>query len=407
MSPLRERRFALLAVGQAVNAIGTWCALVALWGFASFRFHAGAGDLALLGFAWAVPALLLGPVAGVPIDRFGPKRVLVVADALAAAIALTFLLAHSFALLVVLGALEGATKSFAEPAFNALAPRIVADEQLAAANGVLSTAATSAIAAGPLLAAVSISAFGFAGAFVVNAATYLVGIAVLLPFRIGPPATVLARAPEPAGVAAEVRAAWRVVMDRRALRAALALAASVYVIWGAFVVVEPLYVRTVLGAGPTTFAWLQSAFGIALFLGSALVARLGDRVVRWSVVCGAAVASGLAAVAYVGTDSVVVAYLGLAAWGLATAGFVAPHLTLVQRGAPVEVHGRVLALNGTLHSAGDLVSLPIVGLLAAAFGVQLAGMAMAVIPVTGGLLVWRRMVSRAARPDPVPEIVPA
>jgi hypothetical protein len=95
MSPLRDRRFVLLASGQALNAIGSWCALVALWGFASFRFHAGAADLAILGLAWAVPAVLLGPIAGVPVDRFGPKWVLVVADSCAAVVALTSLLADS------------------------------------------------------------------------------------------------------------------------------------------------------------------------------------------------------------------------------------------------------------------------------------------------------------------------
>ena len=38
--------------------------LVALWGFASFRFDAGPGAIALLGLAWALPPVLLGPLAG-------------------------------------------------------------------------------------------------------------------------------------------------------------------------------------------------------------------------------------------------------------------------------------------------------------------------------------------------------
>ena len=47
MQLLRDRRFALLVTGQAVNGIGSWCAIVALWGFASFRFDAGPGATAL------------------------------------------------------------------------------------------------------------------------------------------------------------------------------------------------------------------------------------------------------------------------------------------------------------------------------------------------------------------------
>ena len=137
MQLLRDRRLALLVAGQALNGIGSWCAIVALWGFASFRFDAGPGAIALLGLAWALPPLLLGPLAGVPIDRFGPKRVIMVADALAAVVSLAFLLAGSFPVLVALAALHGVTSSFSEPALRALPPRLVADDDLVQANALL------------------------------------------------------------------------------------------------------------------------------------------------------------------------------------------------------------------------------------------------------------------------------
>src|SRR4051812_42805970 len=405
MSLLRDRRFALLAAGQAVNAIGSWCALVALWGFASFRFDAGPSDLALLGLAWALPAVLLGPVAGVPIDRFGPKRVIVVADTLAAGVALLFLLADSFSALIVLGAVEGITKAFSEPAFQALPPRIVPDEQLAAANGVLATASQSAIAFGPLLAAASIALMGVEGAFVVNAATYLVGVAVLVPFRVGPARHVTDPA-APVGVVAEVREGLRVVRGGPELRRLFVLAGSVYLTWGAFVVVEPIYVREVLHGSPTLFALLQSTFGIGLVLTGVVVARLGERLVRWSVVCVAAVGSGVGAVLYVGTSTVAVAFVGLFLWGVVTAVLIAPMRTLMQRAAPVETHGRVFALDGMVHSSGDLISLPLVGLAAGIVGVQVAGVAMAAVPIAGGVMTWRHVRRRRAEVVSVAVVAP-
>lgn len=400
MSLLRDRRFALLASGQALNAIGSWCALVALWGFASFRFHASAADLAVLGLAWAVPAMLLGPVAGIPVDRFGPKWVLVVADSVAAVVALTFLLADSYAALVVLGAVEGATKAFGEPAFQALAPRIVPDEQLASANGVLAMASQSAIALGPLLAAGAIAAFGLEGAFVVNAVTYVIGVLVLLPFHVGPARDAADHPSRTAAIVAEVREGWRVVVTRPALKGLLLLAATVYVTWGAFVVVEPIYVREVLHGSPTLFALLQTSFGVGLVASGIVVTRLGDRMVKWSVVCAAASASGVAAMLYVGTASVAVAFGGLLLWGTVTGLLIAPMRTLMQRAAPVDAHGRVFAFDGMVHSAGDLVSLPLVGLAAGAVGVQLAGVAVGAVPLAGGLLIWRAIRRRQAVSDP-------
>ncbi len=390
MSLLRDRRVALLVGGRAVNAIGSWCALVALWGYASFRFDAGPSAIAVLGLAWALPALLLGPIAGVPVDRLGPKRVLMAADGAAALVALCFLLAGSFPALVALALIDGVTKAFSEPAFRSLAPRIVDDEHLAAANALLATASQSAIAIGPLLGALAIGAFGFEAAFVVDAMTYGVGLLVLVPFRIDavePTAEADARVARP-GVLASAREGVAIVRDRRDLRGLLLLGASVYLIWGGFVVVEPIYVREVLHGSPALFAWLESSFGIALFVAGLVVTRLGDRVVRWPVVCSAAIASGATAMVYVGTANVVVAFVGIIGWGIVTAYFGAPLHTLMQRAAPMDAHGRVFALDGTVHSAGDLVALPAVGLVAGLVGIQLAAIGIAVVPVAGGALTW-------------------
>ena len=401
---MRERRLGLLVAGQAVNAIGSWCALVAIWGFASFHFDASPSEIALLGLAWALPPVVLGPFAGVPVDRLGPKRVLIAADAAAAGVALLFIFAGRFETLVLLAALDGATKAFAEPAFQSLPPRLVGDDQLATVNGLLATASQSAIAFGPLLAAGAIGAFGFEGAFVVDALTYLVGIAVLIPFRIGPAPRPVAGAVR--SITGEVREGLSVVAQRPVLRHLLLLGVSVYLIWGAFIVVEPIYVREVLHGTPSTFALLQTTFGVGLLGAGVVVTRLGERAVRWSVVCAAAVGSGIAALVYVGTANEVVAFCGIFGWGVVTAGFIAPFRTLMQRATPVEMHGRVFALDGTLHNLGDLVSLPLVGLIAAAAGVQVAGAGMAVAPVVGGLATWWWARHHTGLLDPEPRIEP-
>ena len=402
MQLLRDRRFALLVTGQAVNGIGSWCAIVALWGYAAYRFDAGPGGVALLGLAWALPPVALGAFAGVPIDRFGPKKVLMTADVLAAVVSLSFLLAGSFGVLVALAALHGVTSSFSDPAFRALPPRLVRDDQLVAANAILGSAAQSAIAFGPLLAAVSIATFGIEGAFVIDAATYIVGVLVLLPFTIGP----VSAAEATGRVSDQVREGFRVVRRRPRLRLLLGMCSTVYLIWGAFLVIEPVYVREVLHGSPTMFALLQATFGFGLLATGLLVSRLGERVARVQVPAIAAAVSGLAAALYVGTAIPAVAFLGILLWGAVTALFVVPARTLVQRAAPMEAHGRVMALDGTLNSGGSLVALPLVGVAAAIVGVQVAGVAFALVPLTGGLVtLWRiRGHEPAALADPPLEL---
>jgi DHA3 family macrolide efflux protein-like MFS transporter len=401
MQLLRDRRLALLVAGQALNGIGSWCAIVALWGFAVFRFDAGPSAIALLGLAWSLPPLLLGPLAGIPIDRLGPKRVIMVAHALSAIVSVAFLFADSFPVLVALAALHGATGAFSEPALRALPPRLVANENLVQANAVLAGASQSAIVFGPLLAAVAIGTIGIEGAFIIDALTYVVGALVLIPFAIGRTEGLA----EGNTVSAELREGFRVVRVRPRLRLLLGMSGCLYLSWGAFLVIEPIYVREVLHGSPTMLALLQATFGVGLLLMTVLVTRLGERVARVRIAAIATAASGVAAALYVGTAVPAVAFLGIGLWGCVTSFCVVPARTLMQRSAPIETHGRVMALDETVNSGGHLIALPLVGLAAAAVGVQVAGMAFAVVPLAGGLVtLWRvRSDHPFAVPDP-PEL---
>jgi len=376
MSPLRDRRFALLTAGQAVNGIGSWCALIAMWGYAAYRFDAGPAQIALISLSWSIPPTLIGPLAGVPIDRLGPRRVLIAADLGAAAVSLALMGVGSFNVLLVFGLLHGCTRAFAEPAFAALPPRLVADRNLLAANALLGLSLHVSIAVGPLVAAAAIAAWGMSGAFAIDALTYVVGVAVVLPLKIAP----RIRSREQ-GVMGDLREGLQTVRARPALVRLLALATSVYVVWGAYAVIEPLYVRDILHRSPATLALLQSVFGVTLVANGFLAARAGERIARIETVTIAAVASGLAAVLYVGTAALAVAVVGIAIWGAATAWFVPANQTLVQRAAPVETHGRVLALDATLRSGANVVAASLTGIAAVAVGVQAAAFVVASIPV--------------------------
>ena len=95
----------------------------------------------------------------------GPKRVLMVGrHARGRRRRCSFLLAGSFPVLIVLGALDGRHEAFSEPAFQALPPRLVADDQLVAANGVLGDGvAVGDRRSARSLAAVSIALIGRRG----------------------------------------------------------------------------------------------------------------------------------------------------------------------------------------------------------------------------------------------------
>ncbi|MCU1484492.1 MAG: putative transporter [Actinomycetia bacterium] len=400
MHLLRRRSFALLLAGSTVNAIGSWCALMAMWGFAAFEFDAGPGQVALLILTWAIPGAVLGPFVGVPIDRFGPKAVLVAADALGAAAAVGMLFAHRYEDLLWASAVLGVAKTFAHPADAALPPRLVADEDLVAANALLGAATDSSIVFGPLLATGAIALWGFHAAFVVDAVTWVVGAAVVVPLRLH--AVVVERA-EP--LLAQLVEGYRLTVRTPTLRLTMALSVAVFMTWGAFAVVEPLYVRDVLHRSTTALALLQVAFGVGLVGAGIVVVRLGDRVATTRALACAVLLSGVAAATYIGTGSAAVAAVGVFLWGADVAFFAAPARTLLQRHAPANAHGRVLGLHGTLHSWGDLVALPVTGFLAELVGIQAAALAFAGVAVVAGTLGWfaaRRLEVAVVAPQLAP-----
>ena len=391
---LRVRRFPVLLAGEAVNAIGNWIAVIAIWGFASFQFDAGAGDLALLFVVLSLPGALLGPLLGVPIDRLGPRRTLLVANLLGVVDALALTQARSYLQIVLLALPLGLIEALAAASLDAIPPRLVPTDQLVAANALLGGAQDVAIVIGPVIAALVNEQWGLRGAFVADAATFLFAAGVALTIRI-----------EPLHVDAERDTTWRelragLALARRTegLRWTLVVVGSVYLLWALFGLLEPLYVRDVLGESDSVFALLQTAYGVGLVLMSVVLARLGERVARPRYVAIAVIVSGLTAALYVGTSSLAVAFVGVFLWGIDVAFFYVPAKTLLQRYTPIAFHGRILSLNQALEPAAGIVVTPLGALALGVVSVQVLGVVGGALATVGGVAMW----AWARRLGPVP-----
>jgi MFS family permease len=399
MRLLRSGRFALLFAGTAANAIGNWATLIALWGYAAFRFGAGPREIALLGLAWALPGALLSPLAGLPIDRIGPQRVLLGAFAVGAATSIAMAASTTFVTLVWLASLHGLVQAFAKPAADVIPPRLVDHADLLGANALLGAAEQSSLVFGPLVAAGAIALWGLRGAFLTDAVTFAIGAAAIAPLRLRP----VVRAPRQS-MRAEAVEGIAVARRLPTVRRTLVLSGAVFLTWGAFLVIEPIYVRDVLHRSPTVLGLLQTCFGVGLVGAGLLLAHIGDRVATPRAVALSVLLSGLAAAIYVGTDSVVVAFVGVFLWGVDVAFFAAPVRTVLQRESPIETHGRVLALLTTLDGWGNVAALPLTGLAIAAVGPRTTGVgvgALAVLAGTAGLVVLRPSRSPATVAAPL------
>jgi predicted MFS family arabinose efflux permease len=338
--------------------------------------------VALLGLAWSLPAAVASPLAGWPIDRFGPRAVMIASDLLGVATALAMAAAGSYSALLVLALFAGTVQAFGRPAAVSLPPRLVDDGDLLAANALLGVANQSAIVFGPLAGSLAIAWWSIRAAFYFDAATFVIGALAVLPLRLRP-----VEGPDRGAASSrrDLLAGWRLARRIPDVRRTLLLAAAVFCSWGAFFVLEPLYVRDVLHRSPATLGMLQTVFGIGLIGATMLLPRIGDRVASVRAISLAAALSGLAAAIYVGTRSLSVAMIGVFLWGVDVAFFMPPMQTVLQRATPGPAQGRVMALTSTVNGASQMATISLAGMAVAAIGVRATGALVGGLVVVAGL----------------------
>lgn len=363
-------RVAGFLAAEALSAIGSWATLVAIWGYAVYEYDATAGDVAVFGLAFSVPGVLFGPIAGAVIDRIGPRATLAAAKVLGVVSALALLLADDFRAFALLAALHGVVFVFSLPALQSMPPRLVDDAHLARTNALVSLTDELAIVLGPVAAGVGIALFGFRGAFVFDALTYLLGLVALPMVRLRPVTPAAGDdGGEPSVRLRDALEGWKLVARTGVLRRVVTCTFSVHLLYGLALLAEPLYVRDVLGESENVFAALQTAFGICLVAGGLLAARMGERFASFAFVALGVGASGLFAIVYLGTPFVVVAFVGVCLWGVATALISGPSRTVLQRSSPERAHGRVLSADFVAGSTAEFLGVALGGVAVSAFGV--------------------------------------
>jgi MFS family permease len=390
---LRDPRFAFLLIGQSVNAVGSWASAIVLWGFAAYRFNASPEAIAVTVVCWSVPPAALSSLTGALADRFGPRALMIAGYLGAAAAALAMAAAGSLAFLDVMAAAYGVARSLSGPAGSALPPRVVQPDDLLAANSLLNVASSIGQIAGPLAASVLLATVGFGAAFAADAATYLAGVVVLLPLPLLPPPV------SDGPAAAESRSAgWPRLRAAAAGAAAasrdpglrvIALARmAVMFTSGAFLVVEPLYARHVLGRPPSQFALFEAAIGIGAIVTGLALPRVGRRLLgtgaTTKALAAGAMGYGLAAALFTGTTWIPAAYVGAFVWGASGMVFYTVAATALQRLAPAGTLGRVAGVISTAESATETASMPLAGVIVAIAGIRPGALVAAAVAVAAG-----------------------
>ncbi|MEU8967170.1 MFS transporter [Streptomyces sp. NPDC048491] len=329
----------------------------------------GPSQVGLVIAAGALPRAMLMLGGGVVADRFGPRRVAVISDAIRcvvilAAAAAVMLASPSVWLLVAVALIFGVVDAVFMPAVGALPPRITEPEQLARVQGMRGLSMRLSNAVGPLLAGVVLAIGGAAGAFTAAGVVFALSLVTLLTVRI----TSSPENPQRVSAWRELGDGLRYVRRHRMLAPLVTVIGLSEMCFSGPVATGLVLLADERGWGASGMGWIASAFSVGA-AASALLITVSTRMPRAGLaMCGTLLGTAAGAVALGHAPSLPIAVVFGLLIGL-TSGFTTTVTSaLVQTETDPHYLGRVTSVT-TLCTLGLApVLFPAVGITVALWG---------------------------------------
>jgi MFS family permease len=407
---LRDRNVRWLYAGQVVSQIGDGVSKVALLWFV-YAITGSALDMTLIGVLQTIPPLVLGPFAGVYLDRVPKRRAMIVIDVARTGLLAAIPLLYAFDRLTLprLYALVFVTAVFSMafgPALNAAVPLIVAKEQLTRVNALMQSAMTMGQLFGPALSGVLIAAIGAPRALYVNAGGFFIAALCKIPLRV--PHVEPRRTSDSLWRQAvkDLSEGIRFIFIRHRLLFLLMIVASVFSLGSTgFVYLLPVVGDRILHVGAVALGWLWSSLSLGILAATAWLFWNKQPPIcrRLWLVAGAAAAGGAAVLVLPASDSVAAAAALIAAIG-ASSGLITPLVSAsLQERTPKELLARVFGVFNTGSMAFAMIGMTVFGWAADALGpsislLGIAGVQLAAAAITVAVIPWcRRLTEQAAQ----------
>ena len=292
--PLRHRDFRNLWIGQAISTLGGAIGTVAV-PYQVYKLTGSTALVGLLGLASLVPLLVVPLVGGAIADAVDRRIVLLRTETGMALITALFLvnslLPHPQVwALFVLQAVAVAVFSLGRPAMSSLAPRLVPDDEIAAAGALDSVYSSLGAVAGPAVGGVLISVAGVPWTYGIDTVTY---VASLVAIRALPKLPPLGEVERPS--LRSIGEGFRFLKGKQVL-IGIFLVDSNAMVFGMPSALFPAFALHQLGGNAATVGYLYAAPYAGALAGSLVsgwtshVRRQGLAVTFWACAWGAAIA---------------------------------------------------------------------------------------------------------------------
>ena len=390
LQSLRHRNYRLLWIGTLISSSGDWMDQIAL-NWLVYQLSGSAVQLAILNLARLAPIFVFTLVGGVVADRWERRRLLFTTQFVA------MILAFILATLTVTGVVQiwmviliaigrGIVLSFNQPARQSLISELVPRDDLKNAIALNSATLNLTRVLGPTIGGVLIATVGVAGAFYLNAASFLAVLyaLVLMRFPDRPPRKTHG------GMLAELAGGIGYLLKRPTLRTLVLLALVPMVLGMPYMTMLTVFASDVLKVGGGGLGVLTACTGTGAVIGALWVAGNAHRTRLGPLMFYGLMGFGAALVAFSLSPWFWLSVPALVAVGAGQQVYMSSNNALIQTNVEEEYRGRIVS---TLFLNRSMVPL---GTVLAGVGTQLFGVQATTAVMAAGLLLLAVSVSRLA-----------
>lgn len=371
VDPLRtSREFRYLFTARVVSLLGLGFLIVAV-PIQVYQLTGSTAQVAAVSAALGITTFVATFVGGVLADRYDRRNVIAIARA-TAGIAFALLAVNAFLpdpkmwVIYVLAVVDGAAGGISSTALMAVTPSLIPRDKLAAAGALMALTADLGSMIGPALGGVVIAAGGVGPAYVIAAFATAITTFCITRLPSLPPTTAVSESP-----LSSIVSGFRYAAQNRVVGQVLVVGFLAMLLTG-WAVLVPAFADEVLGVGPSAIGLLYTAPAVGAVLGSLTSGWTGS-VRRSGVVILALMAGAAAGLTVAGaTGALIVALLGLAAFGFGDSLADVVRFATVQRNTADEYRGRIAAVWSAQVTAGTSVGALAAGLVASLAPISVA-----------------------------------
>ena len=336
----KNRGFSLLWTGQLISTMGSALTSLAA-SILVYRLTHSAMSVGLMLMATAAPTVLVGLFAGVFVDRFDRKRIMMAADLIRAVLVflIPVLVQQNIVWLYVIVMISSAVGQFYDPAHESVLPEVAADEELAAANSLMVISAFGSTAIGFAASGLIAGATDIKWAFYLDTLSFLLSAACVYMIRIKPIA--VEENATPAVVIQNLRAGIRFLFNSPILRSLFFVSIPTLIGFGLSNSLLLPFALTALKATEFEYGIQEGMTSLGFVAGSLLMAAVFDRMREGAWIAVSFICMALVGIVFSFVSSVPLAIALLTISGFVNSPSAIARRLVLQRNTPREMRGRV------------------------------------------------------------------